>query len=92
MKMTLIAVALTATACGGSHGKMCTDTPALPYQAPDIAELTGLPEEEPSDDAAPEAAPTSPPAASPPTVPTTAVKPVPAATAPVGTAPAVPKR
>ena len=28
--------------CGGSRGKVVVDSPALPYQAPDISEITGI--------------------------------------------------
>lgn len=54
MKMTLIVVALLAVACGGSHGKMRTDTPVLAYQKPDISEITGIPEPESGEEAAPQ--------------------------------------
>ena len=28
--------------CAGAHGKVVVDSPALPYQAPDISEITGI--------------------------------------------------
>ncbi len=41
----LVAVTSTAAAAacgGGGAGKIMADTPALPYQAPDIDEITGI--------------------------------------------------
>lgn len=39
----LIAVCTLATACGGGGaGKIMADTTILPYQAPDIDEITGI--------------------------------------------------
>jgi hypothetical protein len=68
MKMTLIAVALLAVSCGGSHGKMRTDTPVLAYQKPDISEITGIPEPESDEEAPPKGtsigAPATPPSIS----------------------------
>src|SRR5436853_4695772 len=68
---------LLATACGGGGaGKILADTPVLPYQAPDIDEITGIdPDEEP---AAP--TPMPEPAAA---APTPAATPAPAPVAPV---------
>ena len=41
--LTISSVATLATACGGGGaGKIMADTPALPYQAPDIDEITGI--------------------------------------------------
>jgi hypothetical protein len=59
------------TGCGAPpRNKVMADTPALPYQAPDIAEITGIeepdedePAEEPAEEPAPAPAPT--PAAAP---------------------------
>jgi hypothetical protein len=30
----------------GAHGKLRVDSPVLPYQAPDISEITGIDEDE----------------------------------------------
>lgn len=65
MKITPIAVALLAVACGGSHGTMRTDTPILAYQKPDVSEITGVPEPEPSD-----GAPAATPGTATPSAPT----------------------
>lgn len=35
--------------CAGTRGKVVVDSPALPYQAPDISEITGIDDD--SDDA-----------------------------------------
>ena len=44
----LLSLALGALACGTPKGgKLVVDTPALPYKAPDIEELTGISEDEP---------------------------------------------
>lgn len=88
--MTSIAAALMAVACGGSHGAMRTDTPALPYQKPDISEITGIPEEE-APQAAPDSAPAPHPAAESPAA-TPSSKPAPASVAPAGKASALPKK
>ena len=48
VKVSATGVALGATACGGSPGKMVVDVSTLPYQAPDISEITGI--EEPDSD------------------------------------------
>ncbi len=72
--------------CGPKKGgKLVVDTPALPYKAPDIEELSGVsdepeepPAEEPKADAAPAPAPAAAAAAPAPTaqpVSTTATKP-----------------
>jgi hypothetical protein len=44
---------LFLAACGGGGpGKLAVDSPALPYQAPDISEITGIDEDaEPADEA-----------------------------------------
>jgi hypothetical protein len=45
-----VAVVVTAAgACAHPQNKIMADTPVLPYQAPDIAEITGI--EEPDEDA-----------------------------------------
>ena len=36
------AIAATTACGGGGPGKIMADTPALPYQAPDIDEITGI--------------------------------------------------
>ncbi|MBA3397762.1 MAG: hypothetical protein H0T89_34380 [Deltaproteobacteria bacterium] len=44
--------------CGGTPGKLAVDTPALPYIAPDISEITGIEEpdeEEPEEETSPSA-------------------------------------
>lgn len=89
--MTSIATALMAVACGGSHGTMRTDTPALPYQKPDVSEITGIPEED-APQAAPESAPTPQPAADASAVSPSASKPASAPATPAGKAPALPKK
>lgn len=44
-------IATVATACGGGGaGKIMADTPALPYQAPDIDEITGIDSDEETSD------------------------------------------
>lgn len=49
----LALLAIAGFACGGAQkGRINPDTPALPYQAPDIDELTGIdPDEEPEESA-----------------------------------------
>ena len=37
--------------CAGTHGKIVVDSPALPYQAPDISEITGIDEDDTGDSA-----------------------------------------
>ena len=47
LRASLLLVVLGAFACGTPKGgKLQTDTPALPYKAPDIEELTGVSEED----------------------------------------------
>lgn len=82
-------VATAASGCAGTPNKVMADTPVLPYQAPDIAEITGIEEDEDADEAeseAPEAtpAPTPAPAAAPApaTTQAPAAKPAPATAAP----------
>jgi hypothetical protein len=41
-------IAGLASGCGAHHNKILADTPVLPYQAPDISEITGI--EEPDSD------------------------------------------
>lgn len=35
--------------CAGTRGKVVVDSPALPYQAPDISEITGIDDDDDSD-------------------------------------------
>ena len=43
MKLATAAVALAAGAgCGHTIGKLAVDIPAMPYQSPDIDEITGM--------------------------------------------------
>jgi hypothetical protein len=54
-KITLLAAATgSIVGCGGGGGgKIMADTPALPYQAPDVDEISGTePAEEPAEEAA----------------------------------------
>ncbi|MBA3460802.1 MAG: hypothetical protein H0T46_12615 [Deltaproteobacteria bacterium] len=45
--LAAIAALTSATACGGgAGGKIMADTTILPYQAPDIDEITGIDSEE----------------------------------------------
>jgi hypothetical protein len=56
LRATVISIAKISAvfglaACGGgAGGKLMVDTPVLPYQAPDIGEVTGI--EEPDNDEA----------------------------------------
>ncbi len=49
----IAATAMTGglASCGGSRGKVVVDSPALPYQAPDISEITGIDEDSGDSDA-----------------------------------------
>jgi len=68
-------------ACGSTQNKVLADTPVLPYQAPDIAEITGIEEdEEPADEAEEAPAPAPAPAPTPTAAATPAASPVPAQT------------
>ena len=42
-------LAVAATGCGSRPNKIMADTPVLPYQAPDISEITGIEEPDESD-------------------------------------------
>ncbi len=71
-RATLFAIVVgffAITGCGGPpKKKILADTPALPYIAPDIAEITGIEEpdaDEPADEPAEEPAPAPAPAAAP---------------------------
>jgi hypothetical protein len=44
-----IGTAIVLASCGGSRGRMVVDSPALPYQAPDISEITGIDEDDTGD-------------------------------------------
>ena len=44
-----IAVRRAPDSRGGSRGKIVVDTPVLPYQAPDISEITGIDEDDAGD-------------------------------------------
>jgi pyruvate dehydrogenase E2 component (dihydrolipoamide acetyltransferase) len=84
-----------ATACGGAkQNKIMADTPALPYQAPDIAEITGIEEDDEDEATAQEAEPAAPaPAPAPAPAASPAAAPAPAPKAPAKSpAPATPKR
>ena len=37
--------------CAGTRGKVVVDSPALPYQAPDISEITGIDDDDGDSDA-----------------------------------------
>ena len=44
----VVAITTGLTACG-ARGKLAVDTPVLPYQPPDIGEITGIPEPDEAD-------------------------------------------
>jgi len=44
-----IGAAIVLASCGGSRGRMVVDSPTLPYQAPDISEITGIDEDDTGD-------------------------------------------
>jgi hypothetical protein len=46
-----IGAAIALASCGGSRGTVRVDTPILPYQAPDISEITGIDEDSGDSDA-----------------------------------------
>ena len=48
VKVGVFATTTTATGCYGGQHKIMADTTVLPYQAPDISEITGI--EEPDTD------------------------------------------
>lgn len=50
-----ISAAIVLASCGGSRGKIVVDTPVLPYQAPDISEITGIDDDDTGDADATEA-------------------------------------
>lgn len=70
-------VVLTAAACGSSPNKIMADTPVLPYEPPDVSEITGIDEddedeevtEEASEEPADAPAPAPQPAAAQPAKP-----------------------
>ena len=45
VKLSTLAGAGTLAACG-AHGQLRVDTPVLPYQAPDISDITGIDEDD----------------------------------------------
>jgi hypothetical protein len=88
---TSVALLGALVGCGGrSGGKIMADTPALPYQAPDVNEIAGIEEDEDAEDEAhEEAAPAPAPAPVPAAAPAPAAKP--AAPAAKVAKPAAPK-
>jgi hypothetical protein len=46
-----ISAAIVLASCGGSRGRVVVDSPVLPYQAPDISEITGIDEDAGDSDA-----------------------------------------
>lgn len=53
--------------CAGTRGKVVVDSPALPYQAPDISDITGIDDD--SDDASDDAGSATGSAVAPPAKP-----------------------
>jgi hypothetical protein len=45
----VLAISTGLVACGGQHGRLTVDVPVLPYQPPDISEITGIPEPDEAD-------------------------------------------
>jgi hypothetical protein len=80
LSFALAAMTTAAAGCGASPNKVMADTPALPYEAPDIAEITGMEEDEDDDESTDAPSPAPAPAPSP-----AAATPAPA---PAGKAPA----
>jgi len=90
-----LAVVVTAAgACAAPRNKILADTPVLPYQAPDIAEITGI--EEPDEDAEEQEAPAPAPAphaqAEPAKEPAKEAAPAKVATPPAPSKPATPTK
>ena len=56
-------IAIAAAGCGSRPNKIMADTPVLPYQAPDISEITGI--EEPDESESEEGGEAPAPAAEP---------------------------
>ena len=53
-KIAATAIAISSAGCGhGAGGKLTVDTPALPYHAPDIDEITGIDPDAPATDPGP---------------------------------------
>ena len=52
-------IAVAAAGCGSRPNKIMADTPVLPYQAPDVSEITGIeePDESETEGEAPAPAP-----------------------------------
>src|SRR5689334_23673797 len=102
LRASLVLAACLGGGCGGSPGKLMVDTKAptkedpnavlVPYTAPDIAELTGIPEPDEDEAAAPAKAPAPAPAPAPPAAPAKAPAkaPAPAPTPAKAPAPAAP--
>ncbi len=45
--LVMLVMAVTVVGCGGGPAKgLAVDTPILPYQAPDVAEISGVEEDE----------------------------------------------
>jgi hypothetical protein len=66
MTRALALLILSLAACGGTTaGKIMADTPVLPYQAPDISEITGIEEPDEADAEQKPAPAPAPPAAQP---------------------------
>jgi hypothetical protein len=84
----VVGLSAGASGCGHTQNKVLADTPVLPYQSPDIAEITGIDEdEEPAEETeeAPEPAPApapTPAAAPAPQAATPAPAPAPAPKSP----------
>ncbi|HSN26380.1 MAG TPA: hypothetical protein VLT45_08845 [Kofleriaceae bacterium] len=55
MAFVKLAVATAAAGglagCAGTRGKVVVDSPALPYQAPDISDITGIDDDDGDSDA-----------------------------------------
>ena len=54
-------IAVAAAGCGSRPNKIMADTPVLPYQAPDISEITGIEEPDESEEATEPEAPAAEP-------------------------------
>ena len=48
-------IAVAAAGCGPNRNKIMADTTVLPYQAPDVSEITGIEEPDESDESEGEA-------------------------------------
>ena len=63
-------LALLIGGCATPFGKLVVDSPAMPYQPPDINELTGMPEEDDADASPPAAKDEAPKGTAPAPAPT----------------------